>query len=105
MLTIKPGVRLHGIRPEMVIAAMVAEGIFGLKNRTCTITGCIDGRHSRGSLHYLGLAIDLRTRDLPSGEPYEIVNLLKSALGEDFDVVMESDHIHIEFQPKEAYTS
>ena len=25
---------------------------------------------------------------------------LSEALGEEFDVVLESDHIHIEFQPK-----
>lgn len=104
MITLKPGVRINGIRPELLLGIMIAESVYSLKNRTLTITACIDGKHSVGSLHYAGCAVDLRTRDLPAGEPEEITNLLKSALGSDFDVALEKDHIHLEFQPKEAYT-
>ena len=87
----------------MILALVIAQGIYGLKNRTCTVTSVIDGAHSRGSFHYLGLALDLRTNDLPPGEADEIVNMLRAALGQDYDVVLEKDHIHIEFQPKEDY--
>lgn len=104
MITIKPGVRINGMRPELLLGVVIAQGVYALKNRTMTITSCIDGKHRTGSLHYAGCAVDLRTHDLPAGEAEEILNLLKSALGSDFDAVLEKDHIHLEFQPKEAYT-
>lgn len=103
MIILKPGVRIVGIRPELLLAIMVVEGVFALRNKTLTITAVIDGTHSRGSLHYAGMAFDVRARELPPGEADEVANLIRASLGGDFDVVVEADHMHIEYQPKEAY--
>lgn len=59
-----------------------------------------DGVHKSGSLHYKGLAIDVRTRDLTSAQITALVARLKAVLGSKFDVVLEKDHIHIEYDPK-----
>lgn len=66
-----------------------------------TITSGKDGNHSYNSLHYQGLAIDLRTRDMKN--PKMVIKLLKKALDYELDIVLEKDHIHIEYDPK--YTS
>ena len=57
-----------------------------------------------GSLHYSGAAIDVRTRDLQPADVQKIIARIKSCLGDDFDVLLEVDHIHIEFQPKDSLT-
>ena len=100
-LLIKPGVRIHGIRPEMLVALQVAVGVFAEHGLACIVTSATEGRHGRNSLHYVGCAVDLRSRHLPSREDVGLVaTQLRSALGADFDVVVEPTHFHIEFQPE-----
>jgi len=69
-----------------------------------TITACVDGKHMTGSLHYAGAAIDVRTRELAADEVQKLIARIKSCLGDAFDVLLEVDHIHIEFQPKASLT-
>lgn len=100
-MNLKPGISIRGIRPEVVLALSVAREVFMNVGAELTITSCTEGRHSRGSRHYTGLAADLRTRHLPHAKLEQIVPLLKQKLGAEFDVVLEADHIHIEYDPKE----
>jgi hypothetical protein len=100
-LICKKGVQLFGIRPEMLIALRVAEKIYNDLSTTLVITSVVDGEHSRGSLHYAGQAVDIRTRHAPQESLQNIVGLIATRLTDEFDVVLEKDHIHIEFQPKE----
>ena len=57
-------------------------------------------RPKKGSLHYLGLAVDLRTKDLTPIVIESYYNALKLALSRLCDVILEKDHIHVEYQPK-----
>lgn len=101
MLFLKPGVRITGMRPEILLAAVVAERVFEKAGFECTITSCMEGQHMIGSLHAKGAAIDLRTRHIPqAAELRQIVDRIKACLGAQYDVVVESDHLHIEFDPK-----
>jgi len=103
-MKLKRGVRIHGIRPEIVLALQVAEKVYDQYGYVMTITSVIDSKHSTASLHYVGAAVDLRIRNLSSKSiAQSIVNEIKTNLGDDFDVVLESNHIHIEFQPKAQY--
>lgn len=70
-----------------------------LIGRDAIITSARDGVHKRASLHYQGQAIDLRTFDMPPGREHDVVRELKNVLGPDFDVVLEPDHIHLEYDP------
>ena len=45
-------------------------------------------------------ALDLRTRHMNGQGLQAVYHKLKEELGEQFDVVLESDHIHLEYQPK-----
>ena len=98
-LSLKKGVRLP---PAMAMSFAVTSVHDALREEgyTCTITSGMEGSHSRASLHYVGLAFDIRTRTMPSGELERIREKLAERLGDTFDVVLESTHIHIEHQPK-----
>ena len=67
--------------------------------REAIITSCRDGSHMSGSKHYSREALDLRTRDLTAGVIDSLVTGLRNALGSDYDVLFEGDHIHIEYDP------
>ena len=100
-MKLKEGIKLNGVKPELLLAIFTAERIwlnFGLELVVTEVTG---GKHGRGSLHYAGLACDLRTRYFKDeDEKLEVKNLLAEALGENYDVILEPTHIHVEFQPK-----
>lgn len=100
MIKIKEGAKLNGLQPQMVIALVVASAVYSSYNVDCVLTEGTGGKHGRGSLHYIGNAIDLRTRDLGVSVRSRVADEIREALGEQYDVVLESDHIHIEFQPK-----
>jgi len=101
VIALKIGVRLFGLRPEMVLAAQVVNAVYETSgDLQCIITSASDGTHRAGSLHYVGAALDFR---LPAGSALGVVAQIKQRLGEDFDVVLESDHVHIEWQPKQPY--
>ena len=70
-------------------------------NKELVITSVRDSQHHVGSLHYIGRAADLRTRDLSPVEQATFTQLLKVELdSHGFDVILEANHIHIEFDPK-----
>lgn len=98
-LRFKNNIDLNGVRPEIVMAAIVADGIYAIHGYECVITSVTEGKHKSGSLHHAGLAMDLRTRHLVPGDEDLIVFDLRSALGKQFDVMLEKTHIHVEYQP------
>ncbi len=83
----------------MNLALLIAGSIFAEQQMDMWITSGDDGSHSAKSLHWLGCAVDLRTRHLPDTVITRIVTLLKLALSDAYDVVLESTHIHIEWDP------
>lgn len=99
-LQIKPGVRVRGLSPEIMLAITIAQASYErCGEESMTITSLTDGKHSDRSLHYCGDAVDLRLPLDPDVIPV-LVNFLKVRLGESYDVVLEKDHIHVEFDPK-----
>jgi hypothetical protein len=105
MLLIKPGTRLSGIRPEVVLAIVAAHAVIDELGHDCVVTAAIDGKHTTGSLHYAGAAVDIRTRDLAPEDQKKFEARVRECLGEDFDVIHEADHLHLEFQPKRSLTN
>lgn len=99
MIVLKKGVRLLGIQVPIVLVIVTAERIYDEIGETLRITSVVDGQHMRASLHYVGAAIDF---GLPESRELNVRQRLASALGSDFDVVEEHDHIHVEWQPKAA---
>jgi len=58
------------------------------------VTSIRESNHSFGSLHFIGLAFDIRS--------HAEVKLsgIKRVLGKSWDVVDEGNHIHCEYDPK-----
>lgn len=105
-MRIKRGVRLKGdgiaIGPEIAYALGVSRQIFvEYAGVPMTVTSVLDGKHKTGSLHYKGKAADLRTRNMMAPARELVHSKIRSALYVwGFDVVLETDHIHIEYDPK-----
>lgn len=102
MLLIKSkSVNLNGLEWPIVHALSTALFVYTTHKLDLTLTSAKDGIHMPKSKHYDGMAIDLRIKNIPHKEiTKSIVQELKNLLGETYDVVLESDHIHIEFDPK-----
>lgn len=100
MILIKPGVVFTKLRPEIYNTFPVIDKEFEAIGKIAVITSAEEGKHKRDSLHYEGLAIDLRTFHLKSPQQSAMVKSLQKKLGPDYDVVWEKDHIHVEFDPE-----
>ena len=110
MLVIKPGVRIHGMCPEIWAGIWIVERVVDkLFGRAIRLTAGIDGKHSNASLHNIGHAADIGAKEFKPEEKQEILNQSLLALGMDFDFILEAagtdnEHFHLEFQPKVGYT-
>jgi len=99
-IELKESVVLSGVRPEMVVGLIAAEGVYSFYSIPLVVTSVTDGSHGPHSRHRVGLGADLRTFNVPEDTIPEIVDDLKRVLGPHFDVVLESDHIHLEYDPE-----
>ena len=104
---LKDGASLENVSWRMFWAAIVADGIFRTNGAEAVITSGADGKHSDASKHYAennpsGMveALDFRTRNIIY--PERVANELRQKLGPNYDVVLETDHIHVEYDPKGA---
>ena len=99
MLVTKNGVCIDGMKPEILLAIVAMHECYQRRGKTLMLTSVGDGKHMQGSKHYQGLAFDCRISNLGVGEPEKIAKELRLALHPLFDVVLESDHIHVEYDP------
>ncbi len=102
---IKKGVKSEGTQPEILSAIEKANKVYSDLGSELVITSLGEGKHKKGSLHPKGMAVDLRTRDLSKANQKAAVVRLKETLGSDYDVVLEKNHIHVEFDPPKKKTS
>lgn len=94
-------VKIQGIRPEFLFALLVANEVYTSCGYSMVITSLDDGKHSDASLHYSGCGGDLRIRNIGNKDHILLIHAeIKRRLNKDFDVVLEHNHIHIEYQPK-----
>ena len=65
-----------------------------------TVTAVMDGDHSPKSWHYEGRAVDLRTMDMTPEDIEKMFNWLRGLYphSDGFDVVLESTHLHVEYE-------
>lgn len=101
MLRFKDGVSVT-FTPQVNRILEAAEYSFQAHGYSCVCTAGTDGKHMEGSLHYKALAVDLRSRHVAAELLPKIVSELKERLGKDYDVIIEGDHVHAEYDPKTA---
>ncbi len=106
-LYLKDDVWINGAHfyPEIVRIVDVARATAPLlTDGAVWVTSANDSTHSTGSLHYKNRAYDIRIKNIAGDETPEAqawVERIKLALGRDYDVILERDHLHVEFDPKE----
>ena len=99
----KQGVKLFGCSPQILATMPIADAIWkelGAEEAVVTSGSEQTAKHSRASIHYSGNALDYRIRNLVESHRKRAADKLRDSLTDEYDVVLESDHIHVEFQPK-----
>lgn len=104
-IKLKKGVILNGphLYPDIVRMINVARATAPkLSDNTLWITSANDSKHMDGSLHYKNRAFDIRIWNVEGGidEVKRWVVKMQTCLNDDYDVVLEKDHIHQEFDPE-----
>ncbi len=99
-MILKKGVSVKQLSPQIVLAIGVADAVYREFGKELVITSVCDGKHRKNSLHYSGNAVDLRTRYFGKAVITKVAQALVDKLTIDYDVVVEDDHIHLEYDPK-----
>jgi hypothetical protein len=99
-MKIKENASIQGLNIKMRPVLIWADKIWEEHGQELVITAGLDGAHSAGSLHYYGLALDLRTRYFDAETKHLVYAKLKSSLSRDYDVILHGSHIHVEYDPK-----
>lgn len=99
-MRLKENVRVQGITNELLVASMIAQVVYAEHGIEFVWTSCVDGKHSNTSLHYSGCGLDLRTRDMTKDVAMLVADKIRDRLTIDYDVLLEKDHLHIEYQPR-----
>jgi hypothetical protein len=92
--------RISGVRPECVHAINTAKWLCYERGIDFVVTSCTEGKHSPGSRHYMGLAFDMRRHTIPEEWINGFCAELQARLGEEFEVMIEPSHIHVQFNPQ-----
>lgn len=98
-VAVKKGAVLHGLDAKMHAAIHKAGRIWIRHGKTLVVTSGLDGRHKKGSLHYAGLAVDLRSSYFVPSTRKRVARELQRSLGDKFQVIREKHHIHVEYDP------
>jgi hypothetical protein len=100
-MKIKEGVDLRGVKPETVVLMLIVDRVFvRLAATESVVTSVMDGEHMKGSKHYEGYAADFRTSHIFQGAIPKVVEEIRKCAGSQYDIVIEKDHIHGEFDAK-----
>jgi hypothetical protein len=99
------GARITGVRPEVLFALVLVSQVFAVRKLDLVVTSFCEGKHSKGSFHYLGLAADIRLNDIPQALHTTLQTEILAILGDDFDFLLENSgttlvHFHLELHPK-----
>ena len=88
-----------GVTPRNLVIAAAAANVAEKEGFTVVITSGTDGSHKKNSLHYTGDALDLRISNLTTEQRGKLLAGLLTRLGDNYDVILEPDHIHVEYDP------
>lgn len=95
-MRLKDGVTLA---PEMLMLFVAMQEV-ERAGAEFVITSGTDGKHMKGSMHYVGKAIDFRSRTMAPVAIENCARAIRRRLGTDFDLVIEPTHFHLEHDQK-----
>ena len=104
-LLFKEGVQFKWFVPQMSIALMVVEDEFKKQGLDTVVTAGTNGVHKENSLHYIGRALDFRTKHAAGIMRGIAANIAKRLHPIGFDVIFEAqgtdnEHLHVELDDR-----
>jgi hypothetical protein len=104
-MRLKAGAKIKGLQPEILLGLMIVYEVMEKYQAEMIVTEVTGGTHMTKSKHYVGQAVDLRSKHLSTEQKRRILEEGKTALGSDFDFILEGEgeeqeHFHAEFDPK-----
>ena len=103
---IKATVDLRILAPQWAVAYPIIHYIFRSRGYACVLTSGNDSHEDKpNSKHHTGEALDFRTRHVPVVDKTLVHQAVQTALGPQWDVLLENvgkdtEHLHVEFDPK-----
>lgn len=95
-LRLKDGAELNGVSWRMFFVAIIIEPIFFKRGVELVLTSGTDGEHSEYSLHYEGLALDVRSRDV--NDPATVLTEIRQRIEPlGYAAILEGTHFHIQW--------
>jgi len=96
---------LATVRPKNLVIAAACANVAEIMNITTTITVGNNGKHMKGSKHYDGNALDIRSKDMKPEIKYSFLAKVMTRLGIGYEGFIEdegtaNEHFHIEYDPK-----
>lgn len=93
--------------PALNMGLYILDSILSKFGVNCIITCGCEGKHSPTSLHYIGNANDVRSRELTTTQQEAVKRQFDYAANIEgdrslscYDLIIEKTHFHLEFQPK-----
>ena len=101
-IRLKEGVSIAGISTEILAGAMIVESIFQKYGSDIVITSGTEpeANHKEKSRHWTGDALDFRIWYVEEELLPNLAEDCQDALGPDYYVRLESDHLHISWKPR-----
>ena len=96
-------VKMCGMTPQIVLGLMVIEQVFKEHGYDCYGRSIVDGKHSKGSSHKRGMAIDvipIRGELLTDSVREVILRKVQDRLTPEFQFIDEKDHYHLQWKPQ-----
>ena len=101
LILCKPTVETGNLLPMTNTVIRIVKVIWeSVTDKPFVLTSCLDGVHKQNSLHYRGLAFDIRLDDLNSEELRDFLMYCDLYTSRYIQVIVEVDHIHIELDKK-----
>ncbi len=102
MLIWNPGVKCAYFRLEIALAIHHASAWAIAERGTVYVTSMNDREHGARSLHAFDLAVDLGVAGNLAAPLEQLHGYLARVLPAGFDVVLEADHVHVEWDAHRA---
>lgn len=100
MIRFKPEVRIRWFGPELA-EALECAGLWSLLHGVdLDVNSIDDSTHGVGSLHGASLALDLDPATDRPDHTADLARFLARRLSASWDVVLEPDHVHVEYDTK-----
>jgi len=93
---------IKGMQTEILLAIIITDALLEKMFKRDLILTSVTDYHKPPSLHSKGQAFDMRTWGMNGEDQTRFKKELENLLGDEYDVVIEEDHIHIEFDPKDV---